>query len=244
MKKTIFLGILSISSIFQSCSNDDEDSNISNLTTTNQQVIENYTNLVHTSYTNSVSSAKTFNQVLKDLNTNKDATSLNAAKVAWKEAREDYQPTEAFRFFGPIEDVINGSNDLGYEVAINAWPLDESAVDGFISNNSTFNETLFLSEFNEDDLISIGWHPIEYILWGEDSDKSNGSINGTKGIVDFTDNEYTYLVAAGDVLVKYLEYVTAQWASGGSFRSSFTNEGSKSIQNILTRSLNTGSFKF
>ena len=47
------------------------------------------------------------------------------AKEAWLNARDDYGPTEAFRFYdGPIDNP-----DYGPEGQINAWPMDEAYVD-------------------------------------------------------------------------------------------------------------------
>ena len=53
------------------------------------------------------------------------AETLAAAKDAWLTARDDYVPTEAFRFYdGPIDNP-----DDGPEGQINAWPMDEAYVD-------------------------------------------------------------------------------------------------------------------
>jgi putative iron-regulated protein len=50
---------------------------------------------------------------------------LAAARDAWLTARDDYGPTEAFRFYGgPIDNEENGVEGL-----INAWPLDEAYID-------------------------------------------------------------------------------------------------------------------
>ena len=54
----------------------------------------------------------------------RDAT-LAAAKQAWLTARDDYLPTEAYRFYdGPIDNPKTGP-----EGQINAWPLDEAYID-------------------------------------------------------------------------------------------------------------------
>lgn len=234
MKKSTILKsvVLGLAFISISCG-DDDDSNAGSNPVEKAAIVDTYANIVSTSYNKSVASAETFNTVLKTFVTNKDEASLTAAKNAWLSAREDYQPTEAFRFYGPIEEVIEGSNDLPYEVSINAWPLDEDTVLDFISKNTTFNETLFLSEFNEDDNITIGWHPIEFILWGADVDKTDGTIAGNKKIAEFTTNQYDYLTAAGDILVQYLKDVAGQWAVGGAYRTEFTSDTDQALENIL-----------
>ena len=231
------IALLALSGLFAvSCGDDDQSStpNISLDTEVNREaVVSNYVNIVSTGYNNSVASAGTFNTALRALAANRDEASLEAAKQAWLSAREDYQPTEAFRFYGPIEEVIEGSQDLPYEVSINAWPLDEATVTSFIASNSTFTESLFLSEFNEDDNITVGWHPIEFVLWGADLDRTNGSIAGNKDIADFTTNEFNYLVAAGDLLVEYLDDVARRWTDEGGFGATFVADSDQAIENIL-----------
>lgn len=225
--------LLSVGLLVISCSDDDNDGNSNNSPIEKTAIVDNYVNIVSTAYKKSVSSAKNFNTTLKTLAANKDEAALTAAKQAWLNAREDYQPTEAFRFYGPIEEVIEGSQDLPYEVSINAWPLDEKTVSDFIADNTTFNEALFLSEFNEDDNITIGWHPIEFILWGADPDKTDGTIAGNKTIAEFTDNQFDYLVAAGDLLIKYLNDVAGEWASDGAFRAKFVADTDQALENVL-----------
>ena len=50
---------------------------------------------------------------------------MAAAREAWLAARDDYGPTEAFRFYGgPIDNEQDGPEGL-----LNAWPLDEAYID-------------------------------------------------------------------------------------------------------------------
>jgi len=51
--------------------------------------------------------------------------SLALARNSWRQARDDYSPTEVFRFQnGPIDHAENG-----VEGFLNAWPLDEGFID-------------------------------------------------------------------------------------------------------------------
>ena len=107
-----------------------------------------------------------------------DAT-LAAAKQAWLTARDDYLPTEAFRFYdGPIDNPKDGP-----EGQINAWPMDEAYVDYVDRRARTPGSSTtppstrrspphVLVEANEkggEKNISTGWHAIEFLLWGQDN---------------------------------------------------------------------------
>ena len=102
---------------------------------------------------------------------------LAAAKEAWLAARDEYGPTEAFRFYGgPIDD-----EETGVEGLVNAWPLDEAYIDyvdgdpeaGIVNNPEDYPEITadVLVEANEqggEANVSTGWHAIEFLLWGQD----------------------------------------------------------------------------
>ena len=64
---------------------------------------------------------------------NPTEATFEAAKDAWRRAREAYQPTEVYRFRpGPIEDLMDDGTlerDEGPEARINGWPLGEALVD-------------------------------------------------------------------------------------------------------------------
>jgi putative iron-regulated protein len=92
------------------------------------------------------------------------------------EVRLVYGQTEGFRFYGgPIDD------DRGIEGRINPWPLDENYIDyvkdndkaGIINDTTNFptidKKTLIdLNEKDGEKNISLGFHAIEFLLWGQD----------------------------------------------------------------------------
>ena len=90
-----------------------------------REVIVNYADGVHALYAKSLTSATAMDQAIELFLREPTASSLEGAKRAWLRARDDYSPTEAFRFYGgPID-----NEDDGPEGLINAWPLDESYID-------------------------------------------------------------------------------------------------------------------
>jgi putative iron-regulated protein len=164
---------------------------------------------------------------------NPTSDTLAAAKDAWLMARDDYGPTEAFRFYGgPIDDEEDGIEGL-----INAWPLDEAYIDyvdgaegGGIINlpdeYPTIDADLLVSlnEQGGEAIISTGWHAIEFLLWGQDL---NPDGTGARPIEDYTtaenaDRRATYLGVASDLLLTHLGQMVDAWApEGDNYRSEF-----------------------
>ncbi len=89
------------------------------------EVVNHYANGVHALYTKSLNSAIAMDTAIDIFVADPTPATLEAAKRAWLVARDDYGPTEAFRFYGgPIDNEENGPEGL-----INAWPMDEAYID-------------------------------------------------------------------------------------------------------------------
>jgi len=206
---------------------------------------ETYADVVYASYDDSVRSATALKTAITAfLATPNDAT-LAAAKQAWLSSRNDYLPTEAFRFYdGPIDNPKDGP-----EGRINAWPMDEAYVDyvvgdpnaGIINNTAKYPTitTAVLTETNEkggEKNISTGWHAVEYLLWGQDNNP-NGP--GARPVTDYTtatnaQRRAEYLRLTTDLLVSDLTSVRDQWAPNtGAYRKKFVANPKQAITNAL-----------
>ena len=142
-------------------------------------VATTYADLVAAAYQASIDSAATMQVAIEAFLSDPTDENLAAAKAAWVAARDDYTPTEAFRFYdGPIDNPEDGP-----EGQINAWPLDEAYIDyvndapeaGIINDLDRISAITaeVLVEANEaggETNISTGWHAIEFLLWGQDLD--------------------------------------------------------------------------
>lgn len=178
-------------------------------------------------------------------------STLDAAKAAWLEAREAYGQTEVFRFQeGPIDDA-NGPEGL-----INAWPLDEAYIDyvdgnataGIINDVSLTITPELLENANEnggEKNISVGYHAIEFLLWGQDDANTALMTPGNRPFTDFVtdgsgtaanqERRGTYLKICADLLVEHLDYVKNEWAENGNYRKSFLSmEANDAVDKILT----------
>ncbi len=197
------------------------------------EVVENYADLVHESYQISLDSATTMDEAIDAFVADPNPETLAAAQDAWLTARDDYGPTEAFRFYGgPIDNEENGVEGL-----VNAWPLDEAYIDyvegspdaGIINlpdEYPTIDADLLVSlnEQGGEANISTGWHAIEFLLWGQDL-STDGA--GNRPVEDYTtganaDRRAAYLSVASDLLLAHLGQMVDAWApDGDNYRTEF-----------------------
>lgn len=212
-----------------------------------EAAVANYADGVHAAYSAAATSAKAMDEAIDEFISNPTEASLDAAKASWLAAREDYGPTEAFRFYdGPIDDAETGTEGL-----INAWPMDESYVDyvvgapdaGIINDPTGFPDidAAVLAELNEaggETNISTGWHAIEFLLWGQDL-STDGP--GNRPATDYTtaphaDRRGEYLAATTDLLITHLNELVAAWApDADNYRSAFlAEEPTEGLRRIIT----------
>ena len=198
-----------------------------------EDAVETYAAGVHASYSASLASAQAMDAAIDTFLANPTPATLEGAKRAWLIARDDYGPTEAFRFYGgPIDDEETGTEGL-----INAWPLDEGYIDyvegnptaGIINDPATYptidaDLIVSLNEVGGEANVSTGWHAIEFLLWGQDL-TSDGP--GARPVSDYTtadnaDRRAGYLAVASDQLVDHLQELVDAWApGGGNYRAEF-----------------------
>ncbi|EMO56240.1 imelysin [Leptospira santarosai str. CBC1416] len=218
-------------------------------TATKAQVVDRYLKLGYESYDQSYKDAVNLQTAVTAFAANANPTAAEHAnlKNLYIIARASYLVTEAFRFSsGPIDNVdvlgcgsnADGSGEEECEGVINSWPLDESAIDSHINNNAaqiTYDAILDANgnaaannngAVNGDDetAITVGWHAIEYILWGQDL--SNGGINEIAGQRTANDlangnasgaRRRAYMKAVTDGLVLQLKLIRDQFEDGSRY---------------------------
>jgi putative iron-regulated protein len=210
-----------------------------------QSVAMHYAALVHANYEDSLAAARTLQERVTAFIAQPSAETMAAARKAWLAAREPYGQTEAFRFYGgPIDD------DDGPEGRLNAWPMDESYVDGTadrptagLINNRKFAITKAnLAAQNErggEENIATGWHAIEFLLWGQDL---NDGGPGNRSFEDFVDGKgpnadrrRQYLKTVTELLIDDLGSLVKAWAPGAknNYRARFERGGLESVRKIL-----------
>lgn len=214
-----------------------------------QMIKETYAAMALAVYEDAHSSAVALETACDAFVANPTASTQQAAKDAWLASREIYGQSEIFRFAeGPIDNVNDGPEGL-----INAWPLDEAYIDyvqgspnaGIINNTSQYptidmNTLISANEFGGESNISVGYHAIEFLLWGQDmSSSSAGQRPHTDFVVGGTASNQArraqYLQLCCQILVAGLNQVKNEWStSGGDYRTEWlTMDNSLALRKIF-----------
>jgi putative iron-regulated protein len=208
-------------------------------------VAVHYATLVHANYSDTLDSAVAMQQAVAVFVKSPSAVNLEAARKAWLTAREFYGQTEAFRFYsGPIDDKN------GPEGNLNAWPIDESYIDGIkgkpgsgLVNNKKFTiNKKNLSAQNErggEENIATGWHAIEFLLWGQDLSATGPGERSFEDYVDGktpnADRRRQYLSTVTELLVDDLRFLVKAWApdSKNNYRAKFEKNGKEAVRKMI-----------
>lgn len=225
---------------FFSCSNSDNDNDNSSNNVTKKEVIANYADIVYANYKKAYDDAVVLETAITNFTANPTDANFTTAKTAWLSSRESYGTTEAFRFAnGPIDGDDNGPEGL-----MNSWPLDENFIDyvegsdtsGIINNIAQFptlTKQVLADEnaLDKDELnVSVGYHAIEFLLWGQDLTAPAANKPGQRPYTDYLTTGGTasnqarraeYLRFCADLLTDNLDYLVQQWKVGGTYRTTF-----------------------
>lgn len=169
---------------------------------------------------------------------------LAAARTTWTAGRKIYCQLEALRFYGGPIDAL--------EPHLNAWPIDEAYIDqvagrpntGIIHDRATYrilNGPLLLhaNERAGETNISVGWHAIEFLLWGQDLDpKGPGQRPHTdyvENLAPAIDRRRTYLRIVSKLLVGHLNQLRDAWApDADNYRRKFEEDIPGALRKALT----------
>jgi len=236
--------------ILMSCSDDDYTAIVT--TPLNKTgVIENYTNIVYKNYQDAQTDAESLKNAIDVFVTTPTDANFTTAKNAWENARESYGTTEAFRFAnGPID-----IDDDAPEGLLNSWPLDENYIDYVdgAANSGIINDLVtypiisksvleVLNTQGGDANVSVGYHAIEFLLWGQDLTAPSVMQAGQRPYTDFVDGgtaanqarRRDYLVACAELLIDHLQLMLDEWKPSGNYRTTFLAENpDTALKNIL-----------
>lgn len=160
MKRNSFI-IFFVTIFSLSCNKAPEISGNGNFSTLEQTVLNDFTNNVAlNSYLNLSVKATALNTSLQNLNANATDANLASAQQAWKDIRSVWEQSEGF-LFGPVED-----ND--YDPNMDTWPTDYIQMDSLLASNNA----LQVSDIQSLTLSLRGFHPIEYIIFGDQGNRT------------------------------------------------------------------------
>jgi len=101
------------------------------------RLVISYANMAHAAYKDSLDTAKALQTAVETYVATPTQANLDAAKSAYKAARQPYSQTEIFRFdegFVTANDKRAIGSIDSWEGQVNAWPLDEALID-YVSDN-------------------------------------------------------------------------------------------------------------
>lgn len=135
--------------------------------------------------------------------------SLEAARDAWVATRVPWEQSETF-LFGPV-------SAEGFDPAMDSWPVNRTDLDAVLASDDelTAEYVAGLPETQK------GFHTLEYLLWGVDSQKTSDQL---------TERELEYTVAIAADLRGVTEALERSWteAPGGeiqAYRDVFATAG-------------------
>ncbi|MCU0867271.1 MAG: iron-regulated protein [Planctomycetes bacterium] len=172
-----------------------------------------------------------------------EQATMDAARAAWQQARVVYGQLEALRFHGGPIDAV--------EPLLNAWPVDEAYIDhvigrpaaGIVHDRTTFRviSAPVLEHANErggETNISVGWHAIEFLLWGQDlSAQGPGNRPPTDFVLDAApaaDRRRAYLSTVTASQVQHLQKLAAAWAPAAPFPRQLLADPRDGLRRMLT----------
>lgn len=101
------------------------------------RLLLSYSDMAHAAYKDSLDTAKQLQAAINTFVDEPTQANLDAAKAAYKAARQPYSQTEVFRFdegFVIKNDQRKIVSTDDWEGQVNAWPLDEALID-YVSDN-------------------------------------------------------------------------------------------------------------
>lgn len=207
--------------------------------------LAHYATLAHAVYSDVAAAAQQLQHSVARFAAAPTPAGLAQAREAWLLARRRYALTEALRFYGgPIDEAG------GPEPRLNAWPVDESWLDGvegqpaggIVNRRALALDKATLRQLHGRDgeaNVATGWHAIEFLLWGQDQradgpgDRpSSDFVNGGRANADRRRRLLELLCA---MLLDDLLPLVQAWAPGQSnYRRGFERGGDASLHAVLT----------
>lgn len=256
MKRIYFALTVCSTLFFTSCSDDDNnpsepiDDGVDN-TIVRSTVTVNYADIVLANYQDALVDAVALETAITTFVVNPTEANLNEAKQVWLTSRESYGPSEAFRFSnGPIDS--GDTEDL--EGFLNSWPLDEAHIDyvdgdlaaGIINNPAIFpvlSKDVLTGENGNggEENVAIGYHAIEFLLWGQDLTAPSENMAGQRPYTDFVDGgtaenpsrRREYLAIVADLLTDHLQILIEEWS--GAYKTEFLAlDNSIALDNMIS----------
>ncbi|HEX5150282.1 MAG TPA: imelysin family protein [Parafilimonas sp.] len=194
MKNTIATLIIA-AFIFAGCHKAD-DNTPDTFPATEQTVLNDFTDDVAIAqYSDLQNAANDLNAKITALNNDATDANLTAAQNSWKSLRTVWEQCEGF-LFGPVE-------DKEYDPQMDTWPTDANQFDSVLNSSNALEVA---------DIVALpynlrGFHPVEYLIFGEDGNRTAASLNA---------RQKKYMVSATTDIVNICSELYNSWTEGTS----------------------------
>lgn len=196
---TIALTLIGSTGIIISSCNKNDDNTTVDTAALKTEILQDAANKVClASYQDLSSKADQLLTAVNTLSTTTTDDNLTKCRDLWKSIRETWERSEAW-LFGPVE-----ADNI--DPRIDTWPVDFNDLNTVLASSDVLDEA-YIDALKDDDEHNAlrGFHPIEYILWGQ---------NGNKTASALTAREKQYLVALAENLSKLAGDVKTSWSGG------------------------------
>lgn len=193
MKKFNLIILFSIATLtITSCRKDKDSSNDEPVDQTiKKDILASFcTNTSQATYNDLSVKVAQLNDAITLFDTVTTDTNLTKCKDLWRGSRSAWEQSEGFLFGPAATDNI--------DPRIDTWPVDYVALDSVLSSAAVFTDAYINSL---DDALR-GFHPIEYLLFGQD---------GSKKAIEFTVREKQYLTALSLNLKSLTASLSQSW---------------------------------
>jgi putative iron-regulated protein len=205
-KKSLAL-VLPLTLLGMACSKNNPNTNPDTKSLQTEVLANISANVCTASYQDMYAKTQELLTAVTALNAAPTDANLATARSKWKAIRTTWEQSEAW-LFGPVE-----SNNI--DPRIDTWPVDFNALETILKSNDDLNEAYV---DGLDDALK-GFHPIEYLLWGQ---------NGTKTAAQLKPREKDFLLALTQNLVKLSKEVSDTWTAG--YKDQLANAGNGSAE--------------
>ncbi len=190
---TVVLGLFAVG--FAGCSDDDDDGIDPPVGYDAEPILRQAAHgVIFATYEDLRFAAADLNGAIAVLRVGPSETTLAAARSAWRAARVPWEQSEGF-LFGPV-------SDEGLDPAIDSWPVNETDLNAVLASGEELDQELIDGLGDE----LKGFHTLEYLLFGLDSQKP---------ISAFTAREFEYLGACAADLSNKTERLAESWDPKG-----------------------------
>lgn len=195
MRKIYFFTLYSLVILFGSCKKDPVKipDNTTDTETIQSEILNSFSvNVAEATYSTLSDKANLLYQAIQTFSATPTDINLTACKQLWKDTRKTWELSEGF-LFGPAE-------TQSIDPRIDTWPVNYVDLDSVLADTNTFT----VSYINSLDDALRGFHPIEYLLFGT---------NGNKTTSQFTEREKQYLLALANHLKSLTTLLAQGWSS-------------------------------